>query len=385
MFGPFVSLLPIVGMLLGVALSEHAPTAGIVVFDVFAVATLLVGVRLAAGWLAVGLPLATVHPGYLVPTVAGGMLAAGGLARTGQVGAARAAFAIGLLCWLVIGSILLARLLRRPPLPAALVPTLAIGVTPPVLAGNAYLAITGGRVDALGYVLAGYAVLMVAVQVRLVTRYRRLAFTHGIWAFAFSYAATAVFALHWIELARPLGGDLLAALVLVAITALIGGDRRAHRGGTVPGHVPAEVRGGMIAGPARTPARSGGFRSRATITCHGDRAWCQGSSTAEMRYFRTEASRIWACCSPLGPAPRNRSTSSSDAHRSYTRTRSGSIGSAVTAKSWHPGAARACSTTVTHSATYRSRSAASTRSQPETMIITVLFPCGGCHAARWTR
>lgn len=220
-FGPFVALLPIVGMLLGVALSAHQATAGRLVFDVFAVATLLLAGWLAVGWVARGWKLEALHSGYLVPTVAGGLIAAAGFARTGQHGPAQAMLAVGLGCWLVIGSLVLVRLIRRPPLPAALVPTLAIEITPPVLAGNAYLAITGGRIDALACGLAGYAVLMAMMQLRLARRYLRLPFSPGCWAYVFSYAATAAFALHWIDMARLPGAPLLAALVLAAITGFV--------------------------------------------------------------------------------------------------------------------------------------------------------------------
>lgn len=112
--GPFVSLLPIGGMALGVALSTHAPAAGRIVFGMFAVATLLLGIRLAAGWIVDPPPLRTVHSGYLLPMVAGGLIAAAGFARTGQAGAARVAFCIGLFCWAVLGPIVAARLLRGP-------------------------------------------------------------------------------------------------------------------------------------------------------------------------------------------------------------------------------------------------------------------------------
>jgi tellurite resistance protein len=50
--------------------------------------------------------------------------------------------------------VLLARPIIRPPLPATLSPTLAIQVAPSALAGNAYLALTGGRFDAVTWALA---------------------------------------------------------------------------------------------------------------------------------------------------------------------------------------------------------------------------------------
>lgn len=68
---------------------------------------------------------------------------------------------------------------------------LAIEVAPPAVAGDAYFGLTGGRIDTLAYLLAGYTVLMVLVQLRLLPLYLRLPFTPVFWSFTFSYAAVA--------------------------------------------------------------------------------------------------------------------------------------------------------------------------------------------------
>jgi tellurite resistance protein TehA-like permease len=59
------------------------------------------------------------------------------------------------------------RLFFTDRLPAALVPTLAIEVAPPAVAAGAYFALHGPTPDVFAYGLAGYAVLMVLVEVRL--------------------------------------------------------------------------------------------------------------------------------------------------------------------------------------------------------------------------
>ena len=132
-------------------------------------------------------------------------------------------FGVGMICWMVLGSLILNRLFFRPTLPAALIPTLAIEVAPPVVAGNTYFFLTGGRVDLFAYILAGYAVLMALVQLRLAPVYLKLAFTPGFWGFTFSYAAAAGFALRWIGIAHPPASAFLGLAVLAGITLLIGG------------------------------------------------------------------------------------------------------------------------------------------------------------------
>jgi tellurite resistance protein len=218
---PFVSLIPITGMVLAIGLMPHALAAGRWLFGVLAVATTVLAGWVTGQWIVGDLDPDKLHSGYVLPAIAGGLIATIGAALAGWPGIARAFFGLGVLSWLLIGSVIMARLHFRPPLPPPLAPTMAIEVAPPALAGLAYLAITGGRVDALTLALGGFTVLAVIVQLRLIPVYRRLAFTPAFWSFAFPYAAVATFALHWINYGKPPGYRIWAWIVLLAITAFI--------------------------------------------------------------------------------------------------------------------------------------------------------------------
>jgi tellurite resistance protein len=219
--GPFVSLIPIVGMLLAIGLLRHERAAGQWLFGVFAAVTIVLAGWMTGQWIAGGLDLDKLHPGYVLPAVAGGLIATIGAALAGWSGPARVFFGLGLVSWLVIESMILARLYFRPPLPPQLQPTLAIQAAPPALAGLAYLAITHGKVDAVTFGLAGYTLLAALIQLRLVGVYRHLHFTSGFWAYAFPYAAVATFALHWVAYAHPPGYRIWAWVVILAITAFV--------------------------------------------------------------------------------------------------------------------------------------------------------------------
>jgi tellurite resistance protein len=220
--GPMFSLLPITGMLLAVGLEPYAFDAARILFLVFFVATVLLGGWYTGQWIVAALDEGNFGPAYFLPTVAGGTLGADSAASFGLTGLGWLSFGIGIISWLMLGPIILNRLYFRPGLPAALVPTLAIIIVPSVIAGNAYFVLTGGRIDPLAYVLAGYVVLMALVQLRLVPLYLKLKFSPGFWAFTFSYAATAVYALRWIHLTQFAGAAMLAYVVLAAITLFIG-------------------------------------------------------------------------------------------------------------------------------------------------------------------
>ena len=132
-------------------------------------------------------------------------------------------FGFGLVCWFVLGSLILARLFFGPPLPSTLVPTLAIEVAPAAVAGLAWFALTDGRIGVVTQFLAGYGLLMVLVQVRFVPLYRRLSFSAAFWSFTFAWAAVVTVVLQWLASSRSSVAAAAAWSALLAITAGIGG------------------------------------------------------------------------------------------------------------------------------------------------------------------
>jgi tellurite resistance protein len=221
---PFVALPLIVPMLLAAeGLNPHSHAAATVLVDVFLALTALYGGWLTGQWICAPLDVDKLHPGYFLPTVAGGLVASAAASAVGQRRLGEVMFGFGLVCWLILGSILMNRLFVRPRLPDPLLPTLAIEVAPPAVASLAWLALNGGRVDAVAAGLAGYGVLMVLVQLRLLPPYLRLRFGIGTWAFTFSWAAVASTLLIWLDVERPGGHTGLSYAVLAAISLFIGG------------------------------------------------------------------------------------------------------------------------------------------------------------------
>ena len=221
-FAPFVSLAVIVPMLLGVALSGHAYAAGVSLFGVAFAGTLVLGGWLSGQWIVADLTLDDWHPGFFLPTVAGGYLASECWATLGHDGMARLMFGYASVCWSVLGSVVLLRLFTRPLLRTPLLPTMAIELAPPAVGGAAWFAIDGGRADTVAHALAGYALLMGLVQLRLVGVYRRVPFGLAWWAFAFSYAAAFVDGLWWIRVEHVAHAAAWTFLLLTLLTAAIG-------------------------------------------------------------------------------------------------------------------------------------------------------------------
>jgi tellurite resistance protein len=221
---PFLSLAVIGPMLWTVVgIAPYFPSGAKVIFDVFLVLTVLLGGWFTGQWIYGPLEFDKLHPGYFLPTVAGGLVAADGAALLGQKTLAEVAFGLGVICWLILGSMILGRLLFRPQLPTPLLPTLAIEVAPAAVASLAWLDTHGDRIDVVAAFLAGYGLLMIIAQLRLLPVYARLPFMPSTWAFTFSWAAVASAGLHWVNDDRPPGYVGYEYLLLGAISLLIGG------------------------------------------------------------------------------------------------------------------------------------------------------------------
>jgi tellurite resistance protein len=218
---PFVSLALIVPVILSAQLAPYALAAARVLVLTFLAATIILGGLLLGQWIAGSMDLDSAHPGYFLPTVAAGFIGAIFTAELGFRGIAIASFGVGVICWVLLSSVVLGRLFFRPMLPPPLVPTLTIELAPPALAGVAYFALTGPVVGFVARVLGGYVVLMALVQLRLIPGYARLRFSPGFWAFTFSFAAVGVDALLWIAITRPAGASGYAIAVVILVTVLL--------------------------------------------------------------------------------------------------------------------------------------------------------------------
>jgi len=221
-FGPFVSVPAIVGILLAGGLEPYARIPALVLYLVSIGAALLLAGKLLAIWALDDAPSTQWHPGYYLPSVGAPIVAAGVAANFGYLDLARLLFGSGIVSWVLIGGILLHHLVGQQRLPAPLLPTMAILLAPPIVAGNAWLAINGGRADGIALGLAGYALLMATVQVGLISAYRGVPFGPGWWSYSFPLAATVTNAILWLRVEHVAHENVWTYGMLGVLTAFIG-------------------------------------------------------------------------------------------------------------------------------------------------------------------
>jgi tellurite resistance protein len=217
-----VSLAPIVAMLPAGGLEPYARIPALALYAGSLAAALALAGRLLAIRALDDRPALQWHPGYYLPSVGAPIVAAGEAAAFGWSTPARLPFGLGVISWVLIGGILLHHLVGQQRLPTPLIPTMAILIAPPVVAGNAWFAINGGRVDHVGLGLAGYALLMAIVQLGLILAYCTVPFGPGWWSFPFPFAATAGNVIAWLAAEHTTHQDAWTYAVLAVITAFLG-------------------------------------------------------------------------------------------------------------------------------------------------------------------
>ena len=219
---PFWSLPSISGMVLCTGLAPHAYGVAKVGFVVFYIATFLFAGWITGEWIAVPLDLHKFHPGYVLPTAAGGLLAAEGAAEFGLPGLGWLSFGFGIVSFAGLSALVLNRLFFLEMLKAPLVPGLIFLVAPPAIAGTAYFELHGAVAGPFEYGLAGWTVFMLIVWFRLLPNLWQAEFTAGFWSLTFSWSAIALFAIRWLHIEHPAGETVYAALALGGVTLLIG-------------------------------------------------------------------------------------------------------------------------------------------------------------------
>ncbi|WP_440066891.1 hypothetical protein [Streptosporangium sp. OZ121] len=219
--GPLAALAPVTAMLLAADLFTFSPGAGRALFLLALIVSALLAAWLFGSWFEGRLDLDAVHPGYLLPTVAPGLVGADVAHTLGHGGLAWALFGVGTFFAVVMTAIVVLRLMFRAALPDALLPSVAILPAPPAVAGLAWFSLNGHAADPVAQAIAGLGVLLLLVQAAMLPRYRRLRFSLGFWSFTFPSAAAVALAGEWLQLARPPGWQVITGVLVAVLTAFV--------------------------------------------------------------------------------------------------------------------------------------------------------------------
>lgn len=146
-------------------------------------------------------------------------------------------FSIGIVFWIILLGVVLYRLFFHGPLPAKLQPTQFILIAPPAVGFLAYLALSGGDIDAFARILYFIALFLTLVLFIHARHFLRMPFFLTAWGYSFPLAAITIATL---EMAARSGaafylalGSGLLGLASLVIAALVIKTGQAMAGGKV--------------------------------------------------------------------------------------------------------------------------------------------------------
>lgn len=188
----FFATISISLMLLATTALPHARQAAEILWPIGATLQLAASLAILSSWIGRRkFEPPHLNPAWFIPAV-GNIVAPLAGAQLGYLEASWFFFAVGVLFWLMLATLVFNRLIFHDPLPERLVPTLMILVAPPAVGFLAYMRLGGHALDPFARILFYAAVglfLLVAAQIR---RLAALSFTLSWWAYSFPLAALAV-------------------------------------------------------------------------------------------------------------------------------------------------------------------------------------------------
>lgn len=217
--GPFASFIPLVGILIASHYSQYVQPWAAWLCMAFIGAVAIVAAQLLAHWVTGGVPMESIHPGYLLPVVAGSFIASIGFSSIRAPEAAIATFGVGVFFWLVVGTILTIRLMTGGALEPAVTTGLSAYLAAPATANIAWMVSHPGPMGAAQLGLTGVLVITALMQIILIPEYRKLSFTTLFWVFTFPVGATTNYAIRWLAATDLPGREIYSWTILGLATA----------------------------------------------------------------------------------------------------------------------------------------------------------------------
>jgi tellurite resistance protein len=174
-----------------------------------------------------------INPAWFVPVVGNVVVPLAGVGY-GHLEASWYFFAIGIVFWLVLLTIVMNRLIFFEPLPQRLAPTLFILLAPPSVAMLAWLQLNGEVLDGSARILFSVALFLALVLATNAARFLKTPFFLSAWAYSFPLAALTVATLTYAHLTgqqwtKGLGFSLVVLTTVVVFWLAVKTAIAAHK------------------------------------------------------------------------------------------------------------------------------------------------------------
>ena len=215
----FVPAATIGMLLLSTAVLPYSRIAGELLWILGTAGHLFLAIRIIRRWLGEPYEINTVNASWFIPVVGNIIVPISGM-RLGYVETSWMLFSFGLVFWILLFTIVLYRKLFHDPIPAKLMPTVAILVAPPAIGFVSYMALNGGQIDALARILYYVALLLAVIVVSLFPKLVKIPFGLPWWAYTFPMDALAIASLIYASATGAPGVEMVASIALALATLI---------------------------------------------------------------------------------------------------------------------------------------------------------------------
>ena len=209
-------------LLAAIALRGTLPEFAAILWMIGAVGQGVLTLAIVTSWISHrGFGVGQMSPAWFIPAV-GNVIAPIAGVPLGFVDPSWYFFAIGILFWIVLLTLVFNRLVFHDPLPGKLRPTLTILIAPPAVAFLAWLQLNGGSLDALARILYNLGLFFTALVLIQARGLLRLPFALSFWALSFPIAAMTIASFRYAALSGStifvgIGWALLALLAIIIV------------------------------------------------------------------------------------------------------------------------------------------------------------------------
>ncbi|MQX38060.1 SLAC1 anion channel family protein [Roseospira navarrensis] len=206
-------------LLLAIATGPYSEALTLGLWGVGAALHLTFTLRLLGRWIVHNHQITHSNPAWFIPVVGNVLVPLAGV-RLGFTEISWFFFAIGMVFWIVLFTIVFYRIVFHDQMPAKFMPTLFILIAPPAIGFLSYVSLNGGVVDGFARVLIYVGLFITLLNFSLIRQFLRVPFFVSWWAYTFPMAAISVAAMEFHHLN---GYDEMAVIcaTLVVITTLV--------------------------------------------------------------------------------------------------------------------------------------------------------------------
>lgn len=210
-------------LLMATALSAHYPQAARIVWMVGVAGQGVLTVAVINGWISHrSFEVGHLTPAWFIPAVGNVIVPVAG-AEMGYIEISWAFFAVGMVFWGILLTLVMNRLVFHDPIPARLLPTMVILIAPPSVAFVAYVKMTGGVVDGFARALIYTGYFFAALVVAELPRLARLPFALSWWALSFPLAALAIASFLFARIEHNGFHQTVGLVVLLVLVLVVAG------------------------------------------------------------------------------------------------------------------------------------------------------------------